>query len=86
MTRQDLEQFYYLERELEMWERELLGIKTKPLISSPSLDMIKPSIITDKVSEHGNKIADLELNIKQRRALIKEICSFIDKIPDALRW
>lgn len=83
MTRTDLEQLYDLGKELELWERELSELKLQYPIHSPILSSVKSAAISDRTSEMGNKIADLEANIKCRRELINEVCDFIRNIPDA---
>lgn len=83
MTRQDLEQLYDLSKELELWECELFDLKSQYPVRSPSLCTVKSAGISDRVSKRGNRIADLESSIKQRRELIDEIYDFIRSIPDA---
>lgn len=83
MTRQDFEQLYDLIKELELWEHELSELKAQYPVRSPLLCVVKSAGISDRVSARGNRIADLESSIKQRRGLIDEICDFIRNIHDA---
>ncbi len=81
MTRDDLEQIYYLNRELKMWERELERLRGQSLVRSPVPDVVHGSGVSDKVGNRGNEIVDLESKIKARRDLVNEVIDFINNIP-----
>ena len=51
MTREELKQIYYINKEIKMWQRELDRLQCKSLIGSQSLDgMPKGSGTSDKVA------------------------------------
>ncbi len=81
MTRDDLEQIYYLNRELKMWERELERLRGQSLVRSLVPDVVHGSGVSDKVGNRGNEIVDLESKIKARRDLVNEVIDFINNIP-----
>lgn len=83
MTRDDLEQIYYLNRELKMWERELERLQGQSLVRSPVPNAVRGSGVADKVADRGDETADLERKIKARRELVNEVLRFIDNIPKA---
>ncbi len=88
MTRDNLEQIYYLNRELKMWERELERLRGQSLVRSPVLDVVCGSGVSDKVGDRGDKIVDLEALIKAKREEIQEArdnaVRYILSIPDSL--
>ncbi len=83
MTRDDLEQIYYLNRELKIWERELERLRGQSLVRSPVPNAVRVSGVADKVANRGNETADLENKIKVRRELVNEVIDFINNIPKA---
>ncbi len=88
MTRDDLEQIYYLNRELKMWERELERLRGQSLVRSPVPDVVRGSGISDKVGDRGDKIIDLEARVKAKREEIQvardDAVRYILGIPDSL--
>lgn len=88
MTKTDLEQIYYLDRELQMWERELERLRGQSLVQSPLPSTSHGSGIADKVAQRGNRIADLEQRISEKREEIQRqrdrAVEFIYSIPDSL--
>ncbi len=83
MTKSNLEQIYYLSRELKLWETELERIKCRSLVQPPLPGAVHGSGISDKVADRGDRTVVLEADIAQRKILIKEVYDFIKKIPDA---
>ncbi len=83
MTRDDLEQIYYLNRELKIWERELERLRGQSLVRSPVPNAVRGSGVADKVADRGNETADLERKTKSRRDLVNEVIDFINNIPDS---
>lgn len=88
MTRTDLEQIYYLHRELRMWERELERLRGRSLVQSPQLSMSHGSGVSDKVAERAARTADLERLIAAKRDEIQELrdraVEYVYGIPDSL--
>lgn len=88
MTKSDLEQIYYLSRELKMWETELERIKCRSLVQSPLPGAVHGSGISDKVAEQAERTIDLESRIKAKREEIQQLrdeaVQFIYGIPDSL--
>ncbi len=88
MTKKELEQVYYLDRELKMWEEELNALRTQSLVRSPSFGAIRGEGIYDKVGERARKTADLEAKINARKDEIQntreEIMKFLTDIPDSV--
>lgn len=83
MTRNDLEQIYYLSRELRLLERELERLRGRSLIASPLPSTSHASGVSDKVGDKAARIVDLERRIEQRKKLVAEVYDFIDNIKDA---
>ncbi len=88
MTKKDLEQVYYLDRELKMWEGELNRLRSQSFVGSPSFCAVRGEGIYDKVGERAQKIIDLETRINAKREEIQntldEIVRFVADIPDSL--
>lgn len=88
MTRTDLEQIYYLHRELRMWERELERIRGRSLVQSPQPSTSHGTGTSDKVADRAEKTADLERLIAAKRDEIQELrdkaVAYIYSIPDSL--
>lgn len=88
MTKSDLEQIYYLNRELKMWEKELKRIKCRSLVKSPIPSTVHGSGISDKVAEQAERVIDLENRICAKQEEIQrlrdEAVQFIYEIPDSL--
>ena len=88
MTRVDLEQIYYLNRELKMWETELERVRCKSLVGSPLPSNSHGSGISDKVAERAERIIILENRIIAKQEEIQrlrdEAVTYISSIPDSL--
>lgn len=90
MTKQDLEQIYYLDRELKMWERELQALRGKSLICSPlpSTGAISGGGHSDKVADRAERIISLEERVNAKKAEIQAArdaaVAFVMTIPDSL--
>lgn len=88
MTRTDLEQIYYLHRELRMWERELERLRGRSLVQSPQPSTSHGSGAADKVAERAARTADLERLIAAKRDEIQGLrdraVEYIYGIPDSL--
>ena len=88
MTRVDLEQIYYLNRELKMWETELERVRCKSLVGSPLPSNSHGNGISDKVAERAERIIILENRIIAKQEEIQhlrdEAVAYISSIPDSL--
>lgn len=90
MTKQDLEQIYYLDRELKMWERELQALRGKSLICSPlpSTGAASGGGHSDKVADRAERIISLEERVNAKKAEIQAArdvaVAFVMTIPDSL--
>ena len=88
MTKSDLEQIYYLNRELKMWETELERVRRKSLVGSPLPSNSHGSGVSDKVADRAERIIELENRIIAKRDEIQrlrdEAVEYIYSIPDSL--
>lgn len=88
MTKEELEQIYYLHKELQMWERELERIRGRSLVQSPQLNASHGSSTSDKVGALAEKRVDLERLIMAKREEIQQqrdrAVAYIYGIPDSL--
>ena len=88
MTKSDLEQIYYLNRELKMWETELERVRCKSLVGSPLPGNSHGSGVSDKVADRAERIIELENRIIAKRDEIQclrdEAVAYIENIQDSL--
>ena len=88
MTKSDLEQIYYLNRELKLWETELERVRCKSLVGSPLPGNSHGSGVSDKVADRAERIIELENRIIAKRDEIQrlrdEAVEYIYSIPDSL--
>lgn len=88
MTKAELEQIYYLNRELKMWETELERVRCKSLVGSPLPSNSHGSGVSDKVADRAERIIELENRIIAKRDEIQrlrdEAVEYIYGIPDSL--
>ena len=88
MIREELEQIYYLHRELRMWEQELERLRGRSLVQSPQLNASHGSATSDKVGALAEKRVDLERLISAKREEIQlqrdKAVVYIYGIPDSL--
>ena len=88
MTKSELEQIYYLNRELKMWETELERVRCKSLVGSPLPGNSHGSGVSDKVADRAERIIELENRIIAKRDEIQrlrdEAVEYIYSIPDSL--
>lgn len=86
MTKKELSQIYYLNREIEMWQIELESLRD---ISSVKLNgMPKGTDITDATGEKAIRAAQIsniiEGKLKELQIKRKEIYEFITELDDPL--
>ena len=88
MTKAELEQIYYLNRELKMWETELERVRCKSLVGSPLPSNSHGSGVSDKVADRAERIIELENRIIAKRDEIQrlrdEAVAYIESIQDSL--
>lgn len=89
MTKKELKQIYNLNREVEMWQRELDKSQCRSLVGSQVITGMPFGYGTsDKVASMACDIADTELIIKGKLAEIqqqrKKIMEYINGIDDSL--
>ena len=88
LTREELEQIYYISRELKMWEDELSRIRARSLVQSPSGSSSHGSGVSDKVAQRGERVIELENRIQAKRDEIQVLrdraVQYIQSIPDSL--
>lgn len=89
MTKKDLKQIYNLNREVEMWQRELDKSQCRSLVGSQVITGMPFGYGTsDKVASMACDIADTELIIKGKLAEIqqqrKKTMEYINGIDDSL--
>ena len=88
MTKPELEQIYYLNRELKLWETELERVRCKSLVGSPLPGNSHGSGVSDKVADRAERIIELENRIIAKRDEIQrlrdEAVEYIYGIPDSL--
>ena len=88
MTKSELEQIYYLNRELKLWETELERVRCKSLVGSPLPGNSHGSGVSDKVADRAERIIELENRIIAKRDEIQrlqdEAIAYIESIPDSL--
>ena len=88
MTKSDLEQIYYLNRELKLWETELERVRCNSLVGSPLPGNSHGSGVSDKVADRAERIIELENRIIAKRDEIQrlrdEAVEYIYSIPDSL--
>ncbi len=87
MTKADLEQIYYLDREIRIWERELGALKSRSLVRSPVANAVHGSGISDKVAAQAEKTIELENRIREKKKELEQqrslALNFIIDIPDS---
>lgn len=90
MKKQDLEQIYYLSRELKMWERELQTLRGKSLTGSPLSGSGSSPLgsHSDKVADRAERIISLEERVNAKKSEIQAArdaaVAFVMTIPDSL--
>lgn len=88
MTKSELEQIYYLNRELKMWEDELARLKARSLVASPLPNASHSSGISDKVAQRTEREMELEGRIQAKKDEIQDLrdraVSYILTVQDSL--
>ena len=88
MTKTELEQIYWLNRELRMWESELEKLRGRSLVASPLPGTSHGTGISDKVAQRAEREVELENIIQAKRDEIQDLrnkaVAYITTIPDSL--
>lgn len=88
MTREELEQIYYLNRELRALEKLLEKLTAESLIQSPLPFSSHGSGVSDKVGKLAQQRVDTEQLIRDKKAEIQQqrdkALEYIYNIPDSL--
>lgn len=89
MTKHQLEQIYYTERELKMWQRELDKLKARSSISSPLPHIgAGGGIMSDPTAQNAERVVELENKIVELKNRLQserdEAVQFIMTIPDSV--
>ena len=88
LTKDELKQIYYINKEIQMWQKELEKIRSRGLVKSPTIsDMPKGGQKFD-ISDYVSAIADYEAVIRGLLAKVqiqrKKIIEYIEGVDDSL--
>lgn len=89
MTKEELKQIYYINKEIKMWQRELERLQCKSLVKGQEITgMPFISGTSDKVGDLATEKAEVEAIINGKLAEIqiqrKKIMNYINSIDDSL--
>jgi len=90
LTKEELKQIYYINKEIKMWQKELERLQCKSLIKGQEITGLPfgNGGNTDKVGDMAVDMADIETIIRGKLAEIqvqrKKIIEYIDGIEDSL--
>lgn len=89
MTKEELKQIYYINKEIKMWQKELERLQCKSLVKGQEItDMPFGSGTSDKVADMAIDIADINAIIRGKLAEIqvqrKKILEYINNIDDSM--
>ena len=89
MTKEELKQIYYINKEILMWQKELDRLQCKSLVKGQEItDMPFGSGTSDKVADLAIEIVDTKAVIKGMLAEIqiqrRKIIDYIEGIDDSL--
>ena len=89
MTREELKQIYYINKEIKMWQRELDRLQCKSLIGSQNLDGLpRGNSTSDKTADLAVEREEVETIIEGKLAEIqiqrKRTMDYINGIEDSL--
>lgn len=88
MTKKELKQIYYINREIILWKRELERVKSESEVKGQQLTgMPRGGNISDTTGERASRVIDIELIILGKLAEIqiqrKAIMEYINSIDDS---
>lgn len=89
ITKEELSQIYYLNKEVKMWQKELNRLKCQSLLKGQQLTgMPSASGTKDKVGDFATRKADIELiiegKLKEIQIQREKIIESINNIEDSL--
>jgi len=89
LTKEELKQIYYLNKEIKMWQRELDRLQCKSLAGGTNIDgMPRGNRTNDKVADMAIERVEIEEIINGKLAEIqvqrKRIMNYINSIDDSL--
>lgn len=89
MTKEELNQIYYLEKEIKMWRKALNRLQSRSLLPSQEITgMPFGTGTSDKVGNHATTEVDIENKIKELRGKAIEeqykVLKYIETIDDSL--
>jgi hypothetical protein len=89
LTKEELKQIYYLNKEIKMWQKELERLQCKSLIKGQEITgMPFVTGTSDKVGDMATTMADIEAIIRGKLAEIqlqrKKIIEYIESIGDSM--
>lgn len=88
MTKKELKQIYYLNREITMWQNELDKLRCKCLVKSPIISDMPRGGKSIDLADYAAEMADYEAIIKGLLAKVqvqrKRIMDYIEEIDDSL--
>ena len=89
MTKEELKEIYYINKEIKMWQKELERLQCKSLVKGQEItDMPFSGGISDKVGDMAIEMADINAIIRGKLAEIqmqrKRIIEYINGIDDSI--
>jgi len=89
MTRHELSQIFYINKEIKMWEAELQRVREESEVKGQEItDMPRGGGTSDKTGERAARIVDLEIiiigELKKIQLQRKLIMEYMDSIDDSL--
>ncbi|MCQ4637683.1 hypothetical protein NE619_13195 [Anaerovorax odorimutans] len=91
MTREEVNQIYYIDREIEMWKRQLLDIRAGGKIKAQiitGMPHANTNMTTDPTGEEVQRIEEIEVIIQSKLCQIqaqkKKVYAYIATLDDSL--
>ena len=88
LTKEELKQIYYINKEIQMWQRELERLRSRGLVKSPVISDMPRGGRNIDIADYASEIADYEAVIRGLLAKAqiqrKKIMDYIDSIDDSL--
>ncbi len=85
MTKHDLKQIYYIDREIKMWQRKLDEMNNKSYVGTPKLTGTpNGTVVQNKVEADAIERAELSAKIAKLQCQQQEITEYINGIDDSI--